>query len=78
MTLGFRLTPSTYYCHAQRTVFLWDHFTHQHQLYNYKFSQQLEGVNAKLRRIYELLDCVFMGNIITIQPWTAYFGIRKL
>lgn len=65
-TLDFRLNPPTYYCHAQRTVFLWDHFTQEQQLYNYQFSQQLSGVNGKLRRFYELLDCVFMSKKIVI------------
>jgi hypothetical protein len=59
--MHFKLNPPTYFCLAQRAVFLWDHFTEEQRCYNFKFSQQLAGINAKLRRFYEQLDCVFMG-----------------
>jgi hypothetical protein len=60
--VGFNLNPPTYYEYAQRLLFAWDLYVEERQMYNVRFGEQKEGINCKLRRFYEHLDCVYMGS----------------
>jgi hypothetical protein len=64
--LGFHLSPPTYYTYAERIAFIWDSYTHQQQSYSQQILDAGAGVNHVLRRFYEQLDCVYMGNLLFI------------
>jgi hypothetical protein len=61
--LAYNLAPPTYHDHAHRTAFLWDAFNAQRPQHAH-FTRCERGVNLRLRRFYEQLDCVFLGKSV--------------
>jgi hypothetical protein len=65
--LAYNLAPPTYHDYAHRVALLWDNFAPCDPRFAVPFTKCPTGVNLRLRRFYEQLDCVFLGNYSGIQ-----------
>jgi hypothetical protein len=62
--LAYNLAPPTYYDYAHRLALLWDSFTAEQSRFALPFGKCPQGVNIRLRRLYEQLDCIYMGTLL--------------